>query len=111
MAGLTANTTYHVRVTATNSQGTSHGGDIGFKTARKVPLAEVEAPSSVSRTSAELNGSVNPSGSQVKDCHFQYGSTEAYGTSVPCSPSPGSGLGFVQSQRPSRNSFRAPPTI
>jgi hypothetical protein len=31
-SGLAANTTYHYRISATNSSGTSTGGDATFKT-------------------------------------------------------------------------------
>lgn len=31
-SGLAANTTYHYRISATNSSGTSKGGDVTFKT-------------------------------------------------------------------------------
>src|SRR5262249_31574289 len=38
---------------------------------------------------------VDPETFQVTDCHFDYGLTTAYGSSAPCSPSPGSGSGDV----------------
>ncbi|HWM63073.1 MAG TPA: NHL repeat-containing protein [Solirubrobacterales bacterium] len=34
-----------------------------------------------------LEGTVNPEGFKVSDCHFEYGTTTAYGTSTPCEPS------------------------
>jgi hypothetical protein len=46
----------------------------------------------------DLEGSVNPNEFKVKDCHFEYGPTTAYGVSVPCSPPPaklGEGNGSV----------------
>ena len=95
VGGLSAKTTYHFRVSATNSQGTTHGSDQTFKTAPKVPIVEPEAASAVTQTGAQLNASVNPSGSLVKTCRFEYGASESYGASVPCTPSPGSGAGFV----------------
>ncbi len=33
-----------------------------------------------------LEGTVNPGGAAVGDCHFEYGPTTEYGTSAPCSP-------------------------
>jgi hypothetical protein len=42
-------------------------------------------------TSITLNGTVNPEGLAVAGCRFEYGPTGQYGSSVPCSPAPGSG--------------------
>jgi phosphodiesterase/alkaline phosphatase D-like protein len=42
------------------------------------------------RTSAKLNGTVNPDESNVTDCHFEYGTSSLFGSSVPCTPPPGS---------------------
>jgi hypothetical protein len=50
-----------------------------------------DTATNVTATSATLNGTVNPDGSLVGDCHFEYGPTEAYGQSAPCVGSPGSG--------------------
>jgi hypothetical protein len=47
--------------------------------------------SSVTQTSATLNATVNPEGSNVSDCKFEYGETIPYSKDVPCSTSPGSG--------------------
>jgi hypothetical protein len=41
--------------------------------------------------SATLGGSVNPVGSPVTECKFEYGTSSAYGQSVPCATNPGSG--------------------
>ncbi len=46
--------------------------------------------SDVAVGSVTLNGTVNPDGVQVSDCHFEYGTTSAYGQSVPCVPAAGS---------------------
>lgn len=37
--------------------------------------------------SAILNGSVNPEGTTVESCSFEYGPTAAYGTTIPCAQS------------------------
>ena len=42
-----------------------------------------------------LNGTVNPSGVAVTVCRFEYGATSFYGSTVPCSPAPGSGTTLV----------------
>src|SRR6185312_10356372 len=41
------------------------------------------------------NGTVNPNGSPISDCHFEYGTTQAYDSRVPCSSSPGAGTAPV----------------
>jgi phospholipase C len=46
---------------------------------------------SLARTTAVLNATVNPSEGKVTNCHFDYGSSTAYGSKVPCTSLPGSG--------------------
>ena len=53
-----------------------------------VPDSTTEAASGVEETEATLNGTVNPEGVEVSDCHFEYGPTSSYGTSIPCAESP-----------------------
>jgi hypothetical protein len=48
-------------------------------------LATGAAPASITRTSAVVSGTVNPEGAPVTFCEFEYGQTEVYGQSVPCS--------------------------
>jgi hypothetical protein len=54
-----------------------------------VPDVGTEAASSLTPSSARLNGIVNPDGVALSDCQFEYGESESYGKSVPCSESPG----------------------
>ncbi len=91
LGALSENTTYHYRIVATNTSGTSYGSDVSFTTLPNAPAVVTEAASSVTQTSATLNGSVNPQGGNVSSCSFEYGTTESYGSSVACSPSPGAG--------------------
>jgi hypothetical protein len=44
--------------------------------------------SNIQEHSATLNGTVNPDGSPVSECRFQYGTDTAYGTTIPCVESP-----------------------
>ena len=44
---------------------------------------------------ATLSAMVNPNGGEVTECKFEYGTTTAYGKSVPCSEPPGSGKNAV----------------
>jgi hypothetical protein len=50
LRGLTACTTYHYRVNATNSDGSATGGDKSFKTGFLAPIKSVHAPRSVPRS-------------------------------------------------------------
>jgi hypothetical protein len=45
----------------------------------------------VGETGATLNGTVNPNGSNVTVCQFEYGTTTSYGKTMACSSLPGSG--------------------
>jgi sugar lactone lactonase YvrE/phosphodiesterase/alkaline phosphatase D-like protein len=91
IAALTANTTYHFRISATNTGGTSYGSDGTFKTLASAPAVVTKAASSITQTAATLNASVNPNGSEVTSCKLEYGTTTSYGSSAACTPSPGSG--------------------
>ncbi len=55
------------------------------------PTAATTHATQVKLNAATLNGSVNPNGSEVTECSFEYGRTSSYGSSAPCSPAPGSG--------------------
>ncbi len=57
-----------------------------FSTA--VPSVAVGAPVGVTQTSATLEGTVNPHGVAVSECMFEYGTSPAYGQSVPCAQTP-----------------------
>jgi hypothetical protein len=56
------------------------------------PTAVTGAASTIKQTSAKLNATVNPNNSSVTDCHFEYGTTLPYSSSVPCTTLPGSGV-------------------
>ncbi len=91
VGGLEVKTTYHYRVSATDATGASHGEDETFTTLPAPPTIDTEAASAITQTTATLNGTVNPNGGNVSDCHVEYGLTETYGHSSPCSAPPGSG--------------------
>ena len=55
------------------------------------PAVVTGAASSITATTATLNATVNPKGSEVSACKLEYGATTSYGSSAPCTPSPGSG--------------------
>jgi hypothetical protein len=80
IGSLTASTTYHFRIVATNSSGTRYGSDRTFTTlsATGPPVVITDAATNVASSSATLNGSVDPHGLSTS-VHFQYGTTTAYG--------------------------------
>ena len=95
LTGLSANTTYHLRIIATNEGGTSLGVDETFKTLPNPPTVATGPASSITQVLATLKATVNPNEGAVSDCHFDYGTSMAYGASVPCSSAPGSGNSAV----------------
>jgi hypothetical protein len=60
-----------------------------------LPTVVTEPATAVASKSATLNATVNPEGSQVTSCTFEYGTTTAYGSSAPCASLPGSGTSPV----------------
>jgi hypothetical protein len=81
LTGLTPGTAYHFRIEATNSTGTTLGGDKKFTTS-SAPAATTDPPTGISSTGATLNATVNPNGFSTT-YHFEYGTTLSYGTMVP----------------------------
>jgi len=76
---LTPSTTYHYRLVAQNAAGLTDGFDKTFRTpAPQPPAVKTGDASSVTATSANLAGIVNPQG-QPTTYYFQYGPTTAYG--------------------------------
>ncbi len=55
-----------------------------------VPDVSTKPVSAPTTTAATLNGEVDPIGTQVTECFFEYGTTEAYGEIAPCKPLPAS---------------------
>ena len=80
ISGLTASTTYHFRIVATNSAGTKYGSDTTFATlsATGPPVVITNSATNVASSSATLNGSVDPHG-LTTTVYFQYGTTTSYG--------------------------------
>ena len=95
LSGLAANSTYHYRITAANGGGVSFGKDVSFKTLPNPPTVVTVAASGISQTAATSNGEVDANGAEVGECELEYGATASYGSSVPCSPPPGSGSSAV----------------
>ena len=90
LTGLAPSTTYHYRIVAVSTAGTTNGADQTFTTTTP-PTATTSPPSTVTRTSATVAGQVDPKG-QATTYYFRYGTTTAYGTqSAPASAGSGSG--------------------
>lgn len=84
LTGLAANSTYHYRVRATSSAGTTYGDDVPFNTLQ-FPAAAVTLATSVGFTTATMNGTVNANGYSTT-VTFEYGLTIGYGGSSASSP-------------------------
>lgn len=84
---LKPGTTYHVRLVATSSAGTTRGPDRTFMTpADKKPLAATGPASRITVTSAKLEGRLNALG-EATTFHFEYGPDNKYGAQT--IPEPG----------------------
>jgi hypothetical protein len=82
-------------VVVTDANGTSTNGPSYTYYSAQPPTVVTDAPSGVRSASATLHATVNPNGGEVSGCRFEYGTTPYYGSSVPCTPSPGAGTSPV----------------
>ena len=80
VTGLVPGETYHYRIVATNSQGTSTGSD---QTVTTISAALVEGPSAsdVAATSATLSASIDPLGADTT-YRLEYGVSPSYGQTL-----------------------------
>ena len=72
LSGLIPGTTYHYRVYATNSVGTTFGADATFDTSAPLPQVTTTAASFVTTSTTSLNGTVNPNGLPTS-VYFRWG--------------------------------------
>jgi len=92
VSGLTPGRLYHYRLVATSDAGTSRGADQTFSTS-SAPTVVTGSATSVTPTSATLNGAVNPNG-QATTWYFEYGTSAGYGSKTPAK-SAGAGASSV----------------
>jgi phosphodiesterase/alkaline phosphatase D-like protein len=97
LTGLTPNTEYHVRISATNGAGGPiKGSDETFKTMPNHPAVVTVSASEVKQTTATLHATVNPEGGTLSKCEFEYGPTIPYNeASAPCNPAKPTGTSAV----------------
>lgn len=89
---LIPNTKYYIRAYATNSQGTGYGDEVTITTENVAPPTAASAEAtSISGTSATLNGSVNANGTETT-ISFEYGTTFMYGTTAAATPASTAGV-------------------
>lgn len=81
ITGLSPDTEYHFRISATNANGTSKGADKTLVTAN-APQATTDEAAEVSAHEATLKASINPHGAQTT-YYFEYGPTSTYGSKAP----------------------------
>lgn len=79
VSGLASGATYHFRVVATSSAGTTDGLDATFTTTKTPPTATTGTATLIMSGSAILNATVNPNGTATTYA-FQYGATTSYGS-------------------------------
>jgi len=82
LTGLEPGTTYHYRLVATNSDGTTDGADQTLTTSAATTAVSTGAASGVSEVSATLKGAVD-TGGLATTWHFDYGKSSSYGSSTP----------------------------
>ncbi len=86
ITGLAPCTLYHFRAKGASGAVTVNGGDLTFTTLNASPTVTPVAATTVTGTTATLNGTVNAN-TLSTTVTFDYGLTVAYGTTVPGVPS------------------------
>jgi hypothetical protein len=91
VTGLNYAQTYHYRLVAVNSSGTTYGADQVFTTQAVNASATTNAATDINGVSAVLHGAVNPQNAATT-VTFEYGIDTNYGQSVSAAGSPISGM-------------------
>jgi len=85
--GLSTTTGYRFRLLATNSNGSNGGPALSFSTPAAVNVL-TDPATSVADSSATLNGTINPEGTELEECAFEYRGGLGSFESLPCTESP-----------------------
>jgi len=83
LSGLLPATSYHFRIKAINSNGTSYGEDVTFVTG--APSATTLPASNIGAISTQLNGRVNANSFPTIN-KFEYGTSASYGNEITAIP-------------------------
>ncbi len=87
ITGLVGGTTYHFRVKAVNSLGTTYGSDLTFTTFGQIPTTTTMAATNITTVAAQLNATVNANYLESA-ITFDYGTSVSYGSTVSATQSP-----------------------
>ncbi len=90
ITGLSEGITYHYRIKAVNSLGTTTGNDLTFKTLGNVPTCTTLAATNKTTEGAQLNATVNANNLSTT-VSFEYGKTISYGSAAIATQSPVTG--------------------
>ncbi len=90
LTNLNIHQTYHYRLVAVNSSGTTYGDDMVFTTSPVLATATTNDATGVTGTSAGFNGTVNPQNAAT-NVTFEYGFDTTYGKTVSIANNPVSG--------------------
>jgi hypothetical protein len=85
-SGLSAETNYRFRLLSTSSNGSNGSQVVSFETPGAVNV-QTGAATNLTNSSATVTGIVNPEGIELDECLFEYGTSESYGSTVPCAES------------------------
>jgi uncharacterized protein (TIGR02145 family) len=89
LGNLTPGITYHFRIKAVSGDGTTYSNDLTFLTLQE-PVAKTAAATSLTNTTATLNGTVNATNLSTT-VTFEYGTSVSYGSIVTATPNPVTG--------------------
>lgn len=84
-SGLEPNTSYEVKLVASNAAGQVTAGPQSFKTNALAPVIQQLGPGSIGPDSATLVANINPKNSTVS-YQFEWGVDESYGNLTPATP-------------------------
>jgi uncharacterized protein (TIGR02145 family) len=90
ISGLNPGTTYHFRIKAENSLGTTYSTEMTFTTLGQVPTTAIQPATDILINGAVLKGTVNAN-YLSSTASFEWGKTTSYGNSVTATQNPVTG--------------------